>query len=253
MNILLGGALGRMGQEMTRLCKNQGVDIALGVDLFYDGQPSPYPIVKGYELVDTRADVVVDFTRPDGLNDLLTLCRREKMPLVLCTTGFNDKELDMIAQASAEIAILRSANMSLGIHVMRNLVEQASKALCEHFDVEIIERHHNQKVDSPSGTALMLYESVKRGKGEDAQPVFGRYGRSAKRQPCEVGIHAVRGGTVTGEHEVCFYGSSEELILTHRAESRALFAQGALTAAKFLCGKPAGMYSMEDVVSDILG
>lgn len=252
MDILLGGALGRMGREITRLCEKQDSKIVCGVDLSYAGQQTDYPIVKGFELVTAKADVAIDFSRPDGLSDLLSLCIREKMPLVLCTTGFSEAELSSIEQAAKSIAILRSANMSLGIHVLRSLVKQASKALSDQFDVEIIERHHNQKVDSPSGTALMLYESVKDGRGEDAPAVYGRYGRSAKRQLGEIGIHAVRGGTVTGEHEVCFYGDSEELILTHRAESRALFAQGAMAAAKFLCGKPAGMYTMENVVAEIL-
>lgn len=252
MDILLGGALGRMGQEMARLCKQQDVRIACGVDLMYNGQPSDFPIVKGFELVTGRADAAIDFSRPEGLCDLLTLCVDRRMPLVLCTTGFNDKELGLISEAAQDIAILRSANMSIGVHVLANLVEQASKALGERFDIEIVERHHNQKADSPSGTALMLYERAKLGMGEAARPIYGRHGRAAKREAGEIGLHAVRGGTVTGEHEVCFYGDGEELTLKHRVENRAMFAQGALTAARFLMGKPAGLYAMQDVVKEIL-
>ena len=174
------------------------------------------------------------------------------MPAVLCTTGYNEAELQMIEEASREIPVFRSANMSLGVNVLRHLVQEAARALGEDFDVEIVERHHRMKADSPSGTALMLYDSVKDATETLRQPVFGRYGRTAQRQPGEVGIHAVRGGTITGEHEVCFYGDGEELILTHRAEKRSLFARGALRAAAFLMDKSAGKYDMQDLIEEML-
>lgn len=143
--------------------------------------------------------------------------------------------------------------MSLGVNVLEELVSVAARALQDDFDIEIVEKHHRMKADSPSGTALMLYEAAKQEKGPETEPVFGRYGRTQKRVTHEIGIHAVRGGTVTGEHEVGFYGNGEQIILTHRAENRSLFAQGALKAARFLAGKPAGMYSMRDVVREMLG
>ena len=174
------------------------------------------------------------------------------MPVVLCTTGYTDVELSSIREAAQTLPVLRSANMSLGVNVLSELVSMAARTL-EGFDVEIVEKHHRMKADSPSGTALMLYESVQKEKGPETNPVYGRYGRTQKRTAGEVGIHAVRGGTVTGEHEVGFYGNGEQVILTHRAESRALFAQGALKAAAYLLGKPAGLYSMQDVVRDMLG
>ena len=136
---------------------------------------------------------------------------------------------------------------------MRQLVSMATKALGEGFDIEIVEKHHRMKADSPSGTALMLYDAAKSARNAQTEPVYGRYGRMAKRQDSEIGIHAVRGGTMTGEHEVGFYGNGEQIIMTHRAENRSLFAQGALRAARFLVGKPAGMYDMQDVVRDMLG
>ncbi len=250
MNIIIGGALGRMGREVAGGAQAAGMRVVCGVDVAYQGQPFDFPLVTAYERITENADVLIDFSRPDGLPELLAFCQQKGMPCVLCTTGYTDVELRKIEASAKKTAILRSANMSLGVHVMEQLVAMASKALGEGFDVEIVEKHHRMKLDSPSGTALMLYEAV--AKGKDAKPVYGRYGRTEKREKGDVGLHAVRGGTVTGEHEVGFYGEGEQVILTHRAESRALFAQGALRAARFLKGKPAGLYSMRDVVAEIL-
>lgn len=252
MKIIIGGALGRMGRQLTEAAREAGEEIVCGVDVAYQGQPSDFPIVSGFDQVTAAADVLVDFSRPDGLSELLTLIKREKIAAVLCTTGYTDVELEQIAEAAREVPILRSANMSLGVNVLSRLAAMAERALGDGFDVEIVEKHHRMKVDSPSGTALMLYEAVKQEAGSPREPVYGRYGRNAKRQPDEIGLHAVRGGTVTGEHEVGFYGNGEQIILTHRAENRSLFAQGALRAALFLADKPAGMYGMTDVVDDIL-
>lgn len=251
MNILLGGALGRMGQEMTLAARAAGDTIVCGVDVAYAGQPSEYPILTGYEQADANADVLIDFSRPDALPELLATAVSQKLPAVLCATGYTDVELEAIRQEARAIPILQSANMSLGVNVLRELCAMAARTL-EGFDVEIVEKHHRMKADSPSGTALMLYEAVQKEKGPETEPVFGRYGRTQKRGAGEIGIHAVRGGTVTGEHEVGFYGSGEQLILTHRAENRSLFAQGALAAARYLMDKPAGLYSMGDVVRQML-
>ena len=252
MKILLGGALGRMGREVTAAAAEAQVEIVCGVDVAYTGQPSDYPIVTAFDQATQKADVLIDFSRPSALPELLQLARKEKMPTVLCATGYNEAELQMIEEASREIPVFRSANMSLGVNVLRHLVQEAARALGEDFDVEIVERHHRMKADSPSGTALMLYDSVKDATETLRQPVFGRYGRTAQRQPGEVGIHAVRGGTISGEHEVCFYGDGEELILTHRAEKRSLFARGALRAAAFLMDKSAGKYDMQDLIEEML-
>lgn len=249
MKILLGGALGRMGREVTLAAEGQ---IAFGVDVAYNGQPCDYPVFNGYEQFTGKADVIIDFSRPDALPELLKLAVENKMPVVLCATGYTDVELKSIEEAARQIPVLRSANMSLGVNVLQELVAMAARTL-EGYDIEIVEKHHRMKADSPSGTALMLYEAAQKEKGPQTEPVYGRYGRAEKRTNGEIGIHAVRGGTVTGEHEVGFYGSGEQVILTHRAENRALFAQGALKAARYLLDKPAGLYSMRDVVREMLG
>jgi len=249
MKILLGGALGRMGREITLAAEAAGVTIAGGVDVAYQGQMSAFPVVNGYEKVDFDFDVIIDFSRPEALPELLALAVERRKPAVLCATGYTEVELESIRSASEQVAILRSANMSLGVNVLTELVSMAARTL-EGFDIEIVEKHHRMKVDSPSGTAIMLYDAAKKA---DSQPVHGRYGRTQKRTDAEIGIHAVRGGTVTGEHEVGFYGSGEQIILTHRAENRSLFAQGALRAASYVADKPVGMYSMRDVVLEMLG
>ena len=246
MKIIIGGALGRMGRELALAAADAGVEVACGVDVAYAGQAAAFPIVTGYERIPADADVLIDFSRPDALPELLQAALTRRMPVVLCTTGYTDVELSSIREAAQTLPVLRSANMSLGVNVLSELVSMAARTL-EGFDVEIVEKHHRMKADSPSGTALMLYESVQKEKGPETNPVYGRYGRTQKRTAGEVGIHAVR------EHEVGFYGNGEQVILTHRAESRALFAQGALKAAAYLMGKPAGLYSMRDVVRGMIG
>ena len=253
MDIIIGGALGRMGRELARAASEAGVGIACGVDIAYTGQPMDFPMVKAYADIAVQVDVLVDFSRADGLPALLDYAVGAHMPCVLCTTGYNEAEVAAIRTASAQVAMFRSANMSLGINVMQALCAMAAKALGSRFDVEIVEKHHRQKLDSPSGTALMLYESVRGALSGEHPVVNGRVGRDAKRSTGEVGIHAVRGGTVTGEHEVGFYGNAEQIILTHRAENRGLFAEGAVRAAQFLAGRPAGFYTMQDVVAEVLG
>ena len=251
MRIIIGGALGRMGRELALAAESAGVQVACGVDVAYAGQPSAFPIVTGYDQAQGDADVLIDFSRPDALPELLDAAMARRLPVVLCATGYTDVELESIHQAAQTLPVLRSANMSLGVNVLCELAAMAARTL-EGFDVEIVEKHHRMKADSPSGTALMLLETVQKERGPETSPVYGRYGRTQKRAAGEVGVHAVRGGTVTGEHEVGFYGNGEQLLLTHRAESRALFAQGALRAAAFLADKPAGLYTMRDVVRDLL-
>ena len=252
MKILLGGALGRMGREVTAAAEAAGAQIMCGVDVAYNGQPCAYPVINGYEQYRGESGVIIDFSRPDALPELLSLAVEKKMPVVLCATGYTDVEIQRIQEAARQIPVLRSANMSLGVNVLQELVAMAARTL-EGYDIEIVEKHHRMKADSPSGTALMLYEAAKQEKGPETEPLYGRYGRAEKRTAGEIGIHAVRGGTVTGEHEVGFYGNGEHIVLTHRAENRALFAQGALKAARFLTDKPAGLYSMRDVVREMLG
>ncbi|MBE5778326.1 MAG: 4-hydroxy-tetrahydrodipicolinate reductase [Clostridiales bacterium] len=252
MKLILGGAMGRMGREVALAAKDAGMEIACGVDVAYSGQNFDFPVVTDFDKVTETADVLVDFSRPSGLMELLALAKRNKMPAVLCATGYTEEELEEIRKASLEIAVFRSANMSLGVNLLRRLCSIAARTLGEDFDIEIIERHHRMKADAPSGTALMLYDAVEKETGSLKEPIYGRNGRTAQRKPSEIGLHAVRGGTVTGEHEVCFYGEGEEVILSHRAENRSLFARGAVKAARFLKDKPAGMYDMQDVLDELL-
>lgn len=252
MKIIIGGALGRMGREIALAAEAEGIEVVCGVDVAYSGQPSAFPIVTSFDQLTEKADVLVDFSRADALPEILDVIVSRAMAAVLCATGYTDVEVARVTEAAKAVPILRSANMSLGVNVLEELVAVAARALGDGFDIEIVEKHHRMKLDSPSGTALMLYEAAKKEKGSETEPVFGRYGRTQKREPHEIGIHAVRGGSVTGEHEVGFYGNGEQIVLAHRAENRSLFAQGALRAARFLAGKPAGMYSMRDVVKQML-
>ena len=252
MKLILSGCNGRMGRVITAMCaQNAEMQIVAGVDVNPE-KLSDYPVFRDICEFTGSADCVIDFSNPAALESLLGYCTTNKTPIVLATTGYNEAQLEKINDASAMIPVFRSANMSLGVNVLCELVRMAARTR-EGFDIEIVEKHHRMKADSPSGTAIMLYDAVKKEKGPETEPVHGRYGRTEKRTGGEIGIHAVRGGTVTGEHEVGFYGNGEQLLLTHRAENRSLFAQGALKAASYVKDKPAGLYSMRDVVLQMLG
>lgn len=248
MKILLSGALGFMGREVAKLCKAQGVEIVCGVDIV-SGQ-ADFPLYTDYTDA-PKADVIVDFSNWKPGADLLEYAVKNRVPAVICATGLSDEQLARIDEASKVIPIFRSGNMSLGIALVRSLIRRAAMVLGENFDVEIVEMHHNRKMDAPSGTALMLYDAVKDVYDQPREVKGGRYGRDSKRQHNEIGVHAVRGGTITGEHQVGFYGPSERITISHSAENRALFATGALRAAEFLMDKKPGMYSMDDVIGQI--
>ena len=252
MKIIIGGAMGRMGKALAGAASEAGVETVCGVDVAYAGQTVDFPMVKEYAQIEPGADVLIDFSRAEALLPLLARATEIGLPLVLCATGYQAQELAAIDEASKTVPIFRSANMSLGVNLMRELAVIAARVLGDGYDVEIIEKHHRQKQDSPSGTALMLYEALRAEKGGVPQAVYGRNNRAQKRTATEIGIHAVRGGTVTGEHEVGFYGNAEEILISHRAEYRGLFAEGALRAARFLVGKPAGMYDMKALLQENL-
>ena len=195
---------------------------------------------------DEKADVMIDFSHHANLDNTLGYALRTKTPIVIATTGFNDEELDRIHEAAKEIPVFLSYNMSLGVNILVKLVKEAAKAL-KGFDIEIIEKHHNRKVDAPSGTAIMIANGVKEVLPE-SKIVNGRSGRSCKRQPGDIGLSAVRGGTIVGEHDALFAGDSEVVTISHQAQSRQIFANGALAAAKFLATKEAGFYNMDDML-----
>ena len=237
-----------MGREVAAQARADDIEVLCGVDAV--AGEADFPVYARFADA-PKADVVVDFSVPQALPDLLAYCEEHGVPAVLCTTGYDDDQIKAIDEASEKVAIFRSGNMSVGVALLRALAKKAASVLGESFDVEIIETHHNRKKDAPSGTALMLYDAVKDAYEQPKQAVYGRHGRDSKRQPGEIGIHALRGGTVTGEHEVCFFGPSERIKLSHSAESRSVFASGALRAAAFLIGREPGLYSMDDLVGQL--
>ena len=247
LKILLSGACGRMGRQVAHLAEEEQAVIAAGVDVCAE-QGGGFPVYPSFSMVQEDADVIVDFSRPECLPSLLSYAKAHRLPVVLAATGYNENDLAAIRGAAMEIPIFRSANMSLGVSVLRTLARQAARLLPD-FDIEIVEKHHNQKIDAPSGTALMLYDAVS---SASSVPVYGRNGRTQKREKNEIGLHAVRGGTVAGEHEVGFYGPAEVVLLTHAAQDRSIFARGALCAARFITAQTPGEYSMDDLAQKLL-
>ncbi len=250
IKILLSGCNGRMGTAISELClKNKNLIISAGVDVSKTCK-STYPVYTDFDSVREDADVVIDFSNPSVLPSLLGYCVGKKLPLVSCTTGYTDDNLADIEKASESIPVFRSGNMSLGVNILIALVKQAARVLGDTFDIEIIEKHHNQKLDAPSGTAVMIADAIEESVCYDAIRVYDRHAYKKKRDRNEIGIHSVRGGTIIGEHEVIFAGENETLELKHIAQSREVFASGALSAARFLteCRMP-GKYSMDDLIA----
>ena len=248
MKILISGALGHMGRAVAAQASADGIEIVAGVDAL-QGDCSFHCHTSFDALPDCSGAVIVDFSRPEALPSLLAYAVKNHLPVVLATTGYTPEQEQEVDQAARQIPVFRSANMSVGVALLRHLCQEAAKVLGETFDVEIVEAHHNRKVDAPSGTALLLFDAIKNAYDEPRYAQLGRGGRSCKRQHNEIGIHALRGGTVTGEHEVCFFGPAERIRLSHSAEDRSVFASGALKAAAYLQGKAPGRYTMEDLVA----
>ena len=249
VRIIMNGCNGKMGRVITEIVsKDDTCEIVAGVDLF-EGIQNDYPVFKSIKDCNVDADVVIDFTSAKAVDDLLVWCNEKKMPLVLCTTGLSEEQLLSVKENSKEYAILRSANMSLGINMLLKELKNVTSILAPAgFDIEIVEKHHNQKVDAPSGTALALADSINDELNKEYEYVFDRSQKREKRSQKEIGISAVRGGSIVGEHEVIFAGRDEVITITHTAYSKAIFANGAVAAAKFLAGKPAGMYDMSQVI-----
>ena len=243
------GCGGKMGQVITGLVKDDAdAVIVAGVDPAYAGA-SAYPVFASIEECDVPADVVIDFSSPKALDGILKAAKEKKLAAVLCTTGYSAEELDKVKEAAKECAILRSANMSLGVNTIMKLVQEAAKVLAAaDFDIEIVEKHHNQKVDAPSGTALALADAVNEALENVYSYTYDRSAERRKREKTEIGISAVRGGTIVGEHEVIFAGTDEVIEIKHTAYSKAIFGKGAVSAAKFLAGKAPGLYTMKDVI-----
>ncbi len=242
-----------MGAALLKALKSDayGLTLTCGVDPNCK-EDLPVPVFSSARDVDVPVDVVIDFSVPKATEEILDFCVRTHTPAVICTTALSDALIEKISKASKEIPIFRSGNMSLGINLMRVLLKLARQTLGDAFDIEIIEAHHNRKKDAPSGTALMLADAIRDADGAEHPYVFGRNEKDRRREPGEIGFHSIRGGTVVGEHEVRFLGEDEEIAIRHAAYSKQVFASGALKAAAFLLTKQNGLYSMEDLVSEML-
>ncbi len=249
IRIIMHGCNGKMGQFISSLAaQEETVQIVAGVDIT-GVQKNDYPVFAHIADCDVEADVVIDFSNASAVDGLLDYCIAGKLPCVLCTTGLSEEQLARVEEAAKKTAILKSANMSVGINLLLKLLAEISPKLSEAgYDIEIVERHHNQKLDAPSGTALALADAVNDSCGQTYEYVFDRSSRRQKRPSKEIGISSVRGGTIVGDHDVIFAGADEVIILSHSAYSRGVFAKGALEAAKFLAGKPASRYDMSDVI-----
>ncbi|MBR4777938.1 MAG: 4-hydroxy-tetrahydrodipicolinate reductase [Lachnospiraceae bacterium] len=248
IKVIFCGCFGRMGSVVRQIVKdNDNLEIAAGVDIC-DGV-AEFPVYKVITDVKESADVIIDFSSPKALDSILAYATGNNVPVVLCTTGYSEEQLAEINEASKKVAILRSANMSLGINTLVKLLKTATEILAGNgYDIEIVERHHNQKKDAPSGTALLLADAINDTANGRYDYVYDRSDRREVRPKDEIGISAVRGGSIVGDHEVIFAGLDEVIEISHRAYSRSVFAKGAVSAAAFLAGKPAGMYNMGDVV-----
>ncbi len=249
VRIILHGCNGRMGQAVTQLgLEDQEVEIVAGIDMTGE-QESSYPVFKQIGDCDIEADAVIDFSSAQAVDGLLDYCGEKHLPVVLCTTGMSEQQLDRAARISKETAVLKSANMSLGVNTIIKLAQAAARVLAEAgYDMEIIERHHNQKLDAPSGTALALADALNEAMNGRYHYQYDRSAIREKRDPKEIGIQAVRGGSIVGDHQVLFCGPDEVVEIRHTAYSRSIFAKGALQAAKFLKGKTTGYYTMSDVI-----
>lgn len=248
IKVILNGCSGKMGTVITNISKDfKDIEIVAGIDRFQK-KDLPYKIFENPLDVDIEYDVLLDFSRADALKGLLKLTERTKKPLVICSTGFSGEDLKLIDEKSKTLPLFRSANMSLGINLINSLLKKVAPLLYGNYDIEIIEKHHNQKVDAPSGTALLLADTIKDSLKEETKYVYGREG-SHKREKEEIGIHAVRGGSIVGDHDVIFAGAGEVIELTHKAISREVFAVGALKACEYMgkVTKP-GLYNMDDVI-----
>jgi 4-hydroxy-tetrahydrodipicolinate reductase len=250
--IILSGCNGRMGRAVADLCRDgKSVNIVAGLDT-NTARLDTFPVYADPKKLSGSADCVVDFSHSSALESLLDYCVRKKMPIVLCATGYSDEQSSAIEAASKNIPIFQSANMSYGVHVIKDLAARAAALLGNTFDIEIIERHHNQKLDAPSGTAFLLADAANNALGGTMRYVTDRSPTRTKRERDEIGLHALRGGTITGEHSIVFAGPDEVVELKHSALSRDVFASGALKAAEFIKGKPPGLYSMGDLIEATL-
>lgn len=246
---IMHGCNGKMGQVISRLVEqDKEIEIVAGIDL-YDGISNSYPVFKTIADCNIEADVIIDFAASTAVDALLDYCAETNTPVVLCTTGLSEEQIKKVEETSKKVAVLKSANMSLGVNLLLKLLKEAAGTLAPAgFDIEIVEKHHNLKKDAPSGTALALADSINEELDNRYEYVYDRSTRREARNENEIGISAVRGGTIVGDHDVIFAGEDEVITFSHTAYSKAIFGKGAIQAAKFLKGKDAGLYDMQDVI-----
>ena len=252
VNIILSGCGGRMGQAIVRAAKEYGdCRILAGIDVNADSiaPACEFPVYQSISELSDSADVIIDFSHHTALPALADYAVKTGTPLVVATTGHTEEEKAIMLDAAKKVAIFSSGNMSIGINLIMELCKIGAQTLGDAFDVEIIEKHHNQKLDAPSGTALMIADAIKE-KRDQTEYVYDRHAVRRVRDKSEIGIHSVRGGTIVGEHEVIFAGTNETITLSHSAASREIFANGALRAAKYLASKGAGVYDMSDLINN---
>lgn len=249
VRMIIHGCSGAMGRVVTGLAaEDKDIEIVAGIDL-NPTEGCGYPVFPSFKDCGVIGDVIVDFASAKAVDGLLQYSSETGTPVVLCTTGLSEEQIEGVKRTSASAAILRSANMSLGVNLLLKLVQDAARVLAgSGFDIEIVEKHHNQKMDAPSGTAIALADSINEAMGDAYEYTCDRSGRREKRKSGEIGISSVRGGSIVGEHDVVFAGRDEVVTFTHTAYSKAIFAKGAIEAAKFLAGKEPGLYTMKDVV-----
>lgn len=248
VNAVISGCFGKMGKVVGDvISKRDDIEAVAGVDKVVSGK-LPFETVTDVSKLTCKPDVIIDFSHPSALPSLLDYAKTNGTALVLATTGYSETDIADIKSASSQIPIFFTANMSIGINLLSALAKKAATILGDDYDIEIVEKHHNQKIDAPSGTALMLADSINEARDERYNYIYDRHSQRKKRDKTEIGIHSVRGGTIVGEHEIIFAGRDEVITLSHSAASKEVFAVGAVNAAVFLSGKPAGMYSMQDLI-----
>ncbi|MDD3766915.1 MAG: 4-hydroxy-tetrahydrodipicolinate reductase [Eubacteriales bacterium] len=251
IKVMLSGCNGKMGQVITSIVeKSEGMEIVCGVDINTVSK-NDYPVVSSPFDFSGSVDVIIDFSHPSSLENVLGYATEKSIPVVIATTGLSSEQVKKINNAAAKVPVFFSANMSLGVNLVIDLVTRAVKLLEESFDIEIIEKHHNQKIDAPSGTALAIADAISDVLSEPSEYVYDRHSVRRKRKKREIGIHAVRGGTIVGEHSVIFAGQDEIIEIKHSAASREVFAVGAVRAGKFIIGKEPNLYNMKDLVSSL--
>jgi len=251
--IIMHGCNGKMGQVISRLVtQDNTAEIVAGIDVF-DTINNPYPVFNFPKECDIDADVIIDFSTASAIDSLLEYVMAKKIPLILCTTGLSEEQMSKVKEYSKKTSIFHSANMSLGVNLLIGLAKRATEILSDsNFDIEIIEKHHNQKIDAPSGTALAIADSINETLNNEYSYKYDRSAEKVKRPKKEIGIHAFRGGTIVGEHSIIFAGQDEIIELKHNALSKEIFAVGSIKAAKFIVGKPIGLYTMENLINNTL-